>query len=182
MMWRSDEGFTLTEMLVVVTIMGVVLAAAIAAASIVESSNEVTIRQAQFSSDVSSPLHVMDKAFSQNTTITAGTAYSVTMQMPRETGSTTYKRYIFEATTAGQITQSVYQVSNSTGIATLANTHVWSSNNVNRSGNHALFTWIKADGTQTNLPSQANSVIIEVFTDNDGHEFTGKRQVFFRNR
>ena len=129
----DDTGMSLAELLVVVTLMSVILAAAYMGLSFATSAQGVAERQSQFARDVTAPLDVLDAAFFQSTVPTPGAtldAYSVSLRMPDlyAPGSTVDRD--FTAGTDGKLVEKDYRVVGTT--RTLTRTIVWSTTNANR--------------------------------------------------
>jgi len=186
----NDSGFTVAELLVAVALLGIIISVSFLAMQVVRSSNDVTERQAQFSRNVSTPLHVMDKVLSQNRAIENGggrvsDAYTVTTRSPLNPDTSTYTRHIFSAGADGSLTERVWRVSVANGSEQLIKTNVWSTENANRAGGvvkGALFRYLDANGATAADVTQARSVLVEVWTENDGRYFRDRRQIYFRNR
>jgi len=183
--WRSEKGFTLAEMLVVVSLLMVILTAVYYVSAAVRVSGEVTSRQALFTHDISSPLHVMDKVLSQNKAIESSggfvsDAYTLTTRSPAKPGTSSYTRHVYSAGVDGTLTEKIYACTLGSATTSLVKTVEWSENNANRVKG-SMFTYLGPDG-QTTTPANARSVIVQVWVQHDGKYYTGKRQVYFRNR
>lgn len=188
----DDTGMSLAELLVVVTLMSVILAAAYMGLAFATSAQGVAERQSQFARDVTAPLDVLDAAFSQSTMPTSGAtldAYSVSLRMPDlYTPGFTVDRD-FTAGTDGKLVERDYRV---VGIntRTLTRTIVWSTTNANRTVTnpvHAakpIFSYYVGSVAATSMLSSPapDNVKIEVASMRDGKLFSDTRRVFFRNR
>jgi hypothetical protein len=182
---RSDTGFTVAELLVSVSLLMIVLTMVYFTVEAVEVSGRVTDRQSQFALNVTTPLHAMDKVLSQNKAIENGSgftsdSYTLTLRSPVQPGTTTYTRHVYSAGTDGQLIERVYRGTLGSTSTTLIRTKVWSKTNANRSKG-AMFTYLGPDGS-TSAPTDARSVIVNVWAGKDGQFYSGRRQVYFRNR
>jgi prepilin-type N-terminal cleavage/methylation domain-containing protein len=182
---RSDKGFTVAELLVSMSLLLIVLSMVYYSTQAIEISGRVSDRQALFSRDISTPLHTMDKVLSQNKAIensggTISDGYTLTTRTPVKPGTNVYHRYVYSAGTDGRLTERVYRMNTGSTTATLLRTKVWSDANANRARG-AMFTYLGGSG-ETTAPANARSVIVQVWATTDGRYFSGRRQIFFRNR
>lgn len=182
---RNEQGFTVTELLVSMSLLLVLLSMTYYAVEAVQASGRVTDRQVRLAQEVTTPLHAMDKVLSQNKAIENGSgfvsdAYTLTTRSPVQPGTTSFTRSVYTAGTDGRLIERVYRGSMGSGTTTLLRTKVWSTSNTNRTKG-ALFTYLGPSG-ETTTPAAARSVIIQVWAADDGKEYRGRRQVFFRNR
>lgn len=182
---RSDRGISLAELLVSVALIFVVVAMAYMATDAVQKSNAVSNRQAQYSREVATPLHVMDKVLSQNKALLNAGAYIsndyvLTTRGPVQPGTTAYRRYVYRASTDGRLTEQIYAENIGSATSTLIKTNLWSSNNANYAKG-PMFTYLGPSG-ETTIPAGANSVLVRIWTVNEGKYYSGERQIYFRNR
>lgn len=185
-MSRSEEGFSIAELLVTVTVLFLVLASVYFIAGAVQASGRVTDRQTTLIRDVTTPLHEMDKVLSQNKAIEnsggfVSDAYTLTARTPVTPGTNVFYRHIFTATSDGKLTENVYRQVIGQTTQTLVRSSVLSTKNSNVSRGGAMFTYLGASG-ETTPAAQARSVIVNISVDTDGRNQSGQRQVFFRNR
>lgn len=178
--YSEETGFTLAELMVVLAVLGVIIAATYAGLLVAQGGTNIATREAQLEQEIGSPLHTMDKWLSQNTTIEAGDAYSLRFRMPLDPVTYTYRRYVVSADTTGRLGYVAYSV-DMNGVATQVGSGAWSTANANRTTSTPLFSFVNADGSAS-TPSSATAVIIEVRAEHDGRTLYGKRQVYFRNR
>jgi prepilin-type N-terminal cleavage/methylation domain-containing protein len=181
MRFRDDKGLSLTELLVVSALMGMVLGVVYLGMQFADRASTVAETQAQFSRDVTWPLNYMDSAFSQRIPRAgvAYDAYGATVRMPSDFRPGTIVEYTFAATTDGRLTQQVHTVSGATRF--LESTSVLSKTNSNRAAAKPLFRYFR-NGSVTTTMSVADYVEIEIVSRADGQEYSGSRRVFFRNR
>lgn len=183
---RSDKGISLAELLVTVSLMFVILSMAYMATDAIGKSNRVSQRQAQFAREVTTPLHVMDKVLSQNKallhngTTNISDDYTLSTRGPVQPGTSQFRRYVYSAGTDGRLVERIYNETLSGTTSTLAKTNVWSTSNANRTQG-PMFTYIGPSG-ETTVPAGATSVLVRIWTVNEGKYYSGERQIYFRNR
>lgn len=182
---RSDRGFTLPELLVTISLLFLLLGAVFFALEGIEVSAQVSDRQAAFARDVSTPLHAMDKVLCQNKAILEGSGqvsdgYTLTSRSPVGYGTGSFTRHVYTFDEQGRFIEYVYRHTLTSTTATLIRTKVWSTNNGNRARGPA-FTYLGADGNPT-TPSAARSVVVEIWAEHEGRYYSGRRQIYFRNR
>lgn len=177
---RSDAGFTLAELLVVLVLMGVILAAVFMSVLALQRSAEVTERQAQFSNDVSVPMQSMEKVFSENKRIISGDRLSASVTIP-SSASTSTTGYTFSVV-GSKLYQSAFFVNPSTHVTSTVWTTVLSSSVANQSNtNDWLFQYVDRAGNATNTAG-ASAVDIQIISNWRGHTLRSTRRVYFRNR
>lgn len=181
-----DDGMSVAELLVAVTVLLIVLGLTYYGVQAIQVSGKVTERQAQFATEISTPLHEMDKILSQNKVIeNSGTrlsdGYKITVRQPTAPGTSNFERHVFQATTDGKLVHTVERQNLLSGAVTPLRTRIMSTRNANRTQGE-LFRYVAgASGTPT-TPVGADSVIVTIFTVNEGQYFSGERRIFFRNR
>jgi len=183
--YRSDRGFTVAELLVAMSLLMIILSMVFYAMQAVQISGEVTDRQSLLARDITTPLHEMDKVLSQNKALENGggylsDGYTLTARGPVTPGTTSYQRYVYTAATDGTLTERVYRGTLGSAGSTLERTRVWSNNNSNRAKG-PMFTYIGPSG-ETTVPAGARSILVQVWARADGRDYSGRRQVYFRNR
>jgi prepilin-type N-terminal cleavage/methylation domain-containing protein len=179
---RDDSGLSLTELLVVLALMGMVLATVYLGINFGYRAQAVAETQTHFAKEISAPLRVMDKAFSQSTVPPTGTAYNeylVRLRMPIDHVPGRIIEHEYEATADGRLLQRVYQISGAN--RTLLRTVTWSKTNTNRAVGQAMFTYFRSTTPTTNVVA-ANNVLITLTTEYGGQVYRDRRRVFFRNR
>lgn len=179
--WRSDDGLSLAELMVVLMMMGFVVGAAYMAVTFSYRATAVAETQAEFAKTVSAPLDVMDSTFSQNTMLDGVNPldpYAATIRLPLEYSAQIEER-IYTAGTDGRL---VEQVNSIVGVTrTPLRTVVWSTTNANRTLSKPMFTYYTGSGVATNA-ALADSVVIDVWTVQGGTQFHDSRRIYFRNR
>lgn len=178
---RDDRGFTLTELLVVLALMGFVIGAAYMALDFTYRAQAVAETQSDFARSVAGPLNVMDTAFSQNTLLTGTTPfdpYFATIRLPADYAGIAQER-TYTAGSDGTLVERVYQVSGTN--KTLLRTAVWATTNSNRQLAKPMFLYFRGSVPATNAAT-ADNVVIDVWTVREGRQFHDTRRVHFRNR
>ncbi|TLM99028.1 MAG: prepilin-type N-terminal cleavage/methylation domain-containing protein [Actinobacteria bacterium] len=189
---RDDSGFSLTEMIVVTLLMGLVLGAVYMTIDFSDRATRIAETQAAFAQSIAAPMDAMDVAFSQNidivgTTVppvTVGTldGNSVTLQMPPAysgAANTTYYR-TFSAGTDGRLVEQMWYLSGTT--KNVVRNTTWSTENANRVLGKPMFSYYSQGGTPTADPAQVRSVNVSVWTRHEGRDFSDSRRIYFRNR
>jgi prepilin-type N-terminal cleavage/methylation domain-containing protein len=188
---RTENGFTLTELTVVLALIGVLLAVAFAGMKAVYDGQAVSNRQAWFAREIGAPLQVLEESLTQNIRLEAATPYSVTLLVDRaryvgtELEFDNVERHVINATADGQLTETVYATDalrNNTGVL---RTTVWSEHVANQAAGVPLFAFLDDSGasvTATNAPTSSRRVDLRLVAEYDGRAFEGTRTVFFRNR
>lgn len=191
-----DEGFTVTELIVVLILMGIILAAAYSALQLTVRAREIQERNSFQATQMTAPIEIMDIAIAQNTLIEAGsTPYRLSCLTDRNMDGQR-ERHVFEATADGRLVETFSKV-NATGqnIAGTERVTVWQRNetvptrNINREKGTPMFTYIVRDanlGTVQELDyiraNQANEVLIRVAARHGVWEFEAERRIMLRNR
>ncbi|PKQ19950.1 MAG: hypothetical protein CVT66_07330 [Actinobacteria bacterium HGW-Actinobacteria-6] len=180
---RHDEGFTLTELMVVVTLLTVILGVAYLGFDVVRNGSNLSDRMAYTSREVGFPLDYMERILIQNygfDNTTTPTNYKVTVLTDRDNDDHS-ERYIFEATSAGTL-----RVLSLEEPETDLKPYVLSTKNSNVAQGKSLFRYYDANLTEItnmgNVSSQARSMTMTIVTTYDGQSFSDTRRVYFRNR
>lgn len=186
-----EGGFTLVELTVVLSLIGIVLAISFAGMRAVYAGQAASDRQAWAAREIGAPLAIMEKVLTQNITLEAATPFSVTVLVdrPRQVGSSLefdhLERHVINATNDGRITESIYSTNVYRQNLDLIRTVDWSTHNANQARAAELFTFFDAAGASiaaSSAPTMATSALVRVVTVRDGRAFEGTRTVFFRNR
>lgn len=182
---KRDDGFTLTELIVVITLITFVLAAAWATYSLVVRGRDTVDRQVWISREVGAPLEAAERVFIQQHLIDKTYAqlgpYSCACYTDQDDdGKTEY--WVFAVTTDGRlIMTNSEQVDQPT-----PRTTVWSTHNANRAKGVPLFQYIDGFGNPitdtTRIASDARSMRITVVAVREGETLQDSRYVLFRNR
>ena len=183
---KSEQGFTIAELMVSVTILLIVLSMTYYAFEAVHASAAVSERQSQFAQEIANPMHGMDKVLSANKAIESAGGfvsddYTLTTRTTVIEDENAFKRHVYTANEDGTLTESIYRQNLGSNTVTLLRSKTWTENNANRELGEPMFTYLDADGAET-TPSSAMSVLVKVWVKNDDKYFSGSRQIYFRNR
>lgn len=197
---RSDAGFTLTELLISLILLGIVLAAIYAATSAMLTASRQSEAQSVFSRDSGEPMRLMEKALMQNTKVTNSGAYTITIQTDRNMDA--LNEEIVITASSMRLRYQEWQL-NSMGVRTTTNPRRdWymsrACNNTAR-GIPLFLYWVPdadgamdADGSAiydqlplADVPSQgvnARKVTIQLCLTSNKQNYMITRDVYFRNR
>lgn len=190
---KSDEGFTLTELIVVVLLMGFVLAAGWAMFNLAVKGSDQASEDAWLSREIGAPLEYAERIYMQQLDIRFKDAANIP-QDPRWWCRTTTDRdhddlletYIFQVTTDGRLLVTSSEASDSP----TPRTSTWSSKNMNRSASSPtpFFRYFNAEGQDISgqsadqIEQYAASMLITIVADYEGQRVVDSRRVYFRNQ
>lgn len=187
---QEDRGFTLTELIVVLTLLGIVLTISYAAVVAIFKGREVSDRQASFAREVSAPLAVIEKVLTQATMVEAAAPYSITVLTDRDNDNL-LERHVIEVTAAGTLRHQTWNTNSSRVNTTKTFDVTWSENNINVSEGQAFFEYYgedtNGDGTRDPLvgvfdPRDVKVVNVVIMVEYDGRHFSDSRMAYMRNR
>lgn len=187
--WRSDEGFSLSELVVVVGLLGIILAAAWASYTVASNGTRTADREAMTAREIAAPLLQCERLLIQQHNILDGTIearvvnpgpYLVAFQTDVDHDSHV-ESTIIEATandeliiTTSEVTEHGYEPV------------VWSTANRNRATGTPLFTFYNGSGQVISdygsVKTDSRAVKITIATEYDGKAYSDSRTVSFRNR
>jgi len=186
---QSDEGFSLSEMIVVVGLLGVILAVAWMAYSVASNGAQAADRESMTARELAVPLLQCERLLIQQHNILTGNfagrtvnpgAYLIAFNTDRDHDSH-IESSIIEATSTGELIISTEEA----GEHALESV-VWSTENHNVETGTPLLTYFRDDGTQitnaSEIASDARSMEITIITEYRDRPYTDSRYVTFRNR
>lgn len=182
MRWRDDSGLSLTELIVVTALMGFVLGVVYLGQQFAYRAQDVADVQSRIARDISTPIRVLDKSFSQSLVPPFGTAvepYHVVLRMPVDYMPGQTYEYDYMATTDGRVVQTVYRISGTS--RTVVRQATLTEANANRALGVPLFTYYEGSDVTSNVIT-ADSVVLEMCTTQKGVTYRDRRRVSFRNR
>jgi len=181
-----DQGYTLSELLVVLALLGLIVSAAFTLLGLVNKGTEQSSREAWMSREIGFPLEHLERLLTQQAPPMNAVGPYVCEIRTDQDRDNHYEIHRFEATTDGRLVQTTTeQVDSPTPRQT-----VWSTSNVNRDPDleQPLFVYYDADGndmtgeTEIRIKQYAMSVKVTVAAEYDGKVITDSRHVYFRNR
>ena len=182
---RSDEGFTLTELLVVLLLMGFVLSVAWSTLHLVNNGSNMSNREAVFSDEVGAPLDFAERLLSQQFDLDATTPgcgpYRCAFYTDRDNDGNR-ERYVVTANVEGEFVVSSSEEVDSPSVYT----GVWSDRNANVSAGQPLFEYLDYQGnpitTASDIYTSARSVNVTIVAEFGDEQIVDTRRVHFRNR
>ncbi len=185
-----DEGFSLTELMIVLGLMGVVLAAIYSASNAMIMAAQVSESQSIFARDSGEPMRLIIRQLMQAIQLENTTAQSVTFRTDRQMNGTG-QRIIVDATSAGWIRYREWSI-NSAFVNTTVAPRVdfrYSDSCVNVSKGVSLFRYYRDDRTELTgaqiaevAPSAARTIVMTLALRARGSDFETSQTVYLRNR
>ena len=184
----ADDGMTLTEMLVVLVLLGVVLATAYTAQQAIQKSNDLAESRAVLTQQVTYPMLLLEKIVVQNRKIDEAGFYVLKCETDKNLDGV-YERNTIRATPEGRITLLVELLNNDGSVQSVASNTVIGYNNANDSAGVPLFRFFDVNGIELDpitdsdvLPDTARSVSLTIRATNGGASLEESRTIQFRNR
>jgi prepilin-type N-terminal cleavage/methylation domain-containing protein len=100
--FRDDKGFTLSELIVVMGLIGVVITVVYGSMFAMVQASRASDRQARFTNEVASPLLVIDTVLVQNSSIEEASPYRIVVLTDRDLNNK-MERTLIEATADGEL-------------------------------------------------------------------------------
>lgn len=179
-----EDGFSLTELVIVIALLAFIMAAAYAALNAVQVSTEVSDRQSIFAAEVGSPLLAIEEVLQQTLSIESADAYSITVTTDVNNDNLV-ERHIITSGVDGTLTHRAFNTNMLTQNTTTRLNTVWSTKNVNRIDAVPLFYFYdETHGPITDyalVPRQAKSMDIIVEVKHKDRHFRSVRTVVLRN-
>jgi len=193
MWWRrtDDRGYSLTELLVVIGLMGVVLSAAYAIFQVTSNGSKQSDREAYIASEIGAPLGIAERVLMQNAGLYNGyvsafnrsvtpTSYLVAFRTDQDSDSH-WEMHLIEATADGRLVMMRREDVDAPQMRTFA----WSDHNHNQAAGVPLLTYFDSyDDTITVSSDYASArrIRVTIVTEYDGVQFSDSRDILFRNR
>lgn len=190
---HSDEGFSLSELLVVVGLIGIILGAAWAFFLVASRGSAQTEREAWLSREIGQPLEYAERIYMQQLDLKFKDAAGVIHDRRQWCLATTdrdhddqLETYIFQTTADGRLTVTSSETSDSPS----PRTATWSTSNRNRLTSPAtpFFTYYDINGVDIStkpldyIQQYAASMTLTIVAEYDGKLETGSRRIYFRNQ
>lgn len=179
----DDSGFSLTELITVTVLLGIVLAISYGAMMAVYRGTEVSDRLATISRESAAPISAMEEILSQAISVDTANAYQVVVLTDRDNDNV-QERHIFTANSNGTLTQVTWLTNSSHANTTQVGNVTWSLNNQNVSKAQPLFYYWDAASPpeRTTAAASVRQVDINLVVEVDGQEYQDTRRVLLRNR
>lgn len=181
---RDDSGFSLSELIVVIGLLGLVLSGAYALFYLARVSTNESSAQSWAAREIGQPLENMERMFSQQAPpLVVAESYICEIQTDQDRDDR-YEFRRFEATANGRLIETVYELVDQP----TPRVAVWSTSNANRATSTPLFTYYNIDGEDittrgsVHIKQYAASVEVTIVGNHNGREYSDSRRVFFRNR
>jgi prepilin-type N-terminal cleavage/methylation domain-containing protein len=178
-----DDGFTLTELIAVMGLLGVILAIAYGGFSVAAKGSDMSDRQAQMSREIGAPLLFADRVITQAfdfDTSYPGISPNRFAFYCDQNGNGYRERYVIEV--AG--TRLLVTSEEENGRA--RKTSTWSESNANLASGTPLFRYFRSDGTEIatmgDVAQNVRSVQVTIVVDTGGSTISDSRMMFLRNR
>ena len=187
----DDRGMSIAELMVAITLMLIVLAAAYAFSGVLQAGQKVSNREAALASSIAIPLARMQEIAIQNNAIDknpAPTGYLLSLRTNQNPDvDDVLEQHTFAATSAGTITQVAYRLDaggNRVGAPFVSATI--GTDNMNVSSGTPLFRYFDANHAEITdmglVPTNTKSIVIYIRATIDGRSIGDTSTVQFRNR
>ena len=188
----KDDGFSLTELIVSLTLLGFVLALGYSISQVVSIGQRNADRESQLSREITYPLTRISEILIQNARIEvspAPTGMTLSVRTDQDLNDE-QEQHNFQLVTAGgdtYIEQQVFLL-NTSGVRVLPARRVarWGTRVTNVDANVPLFRYFDASGAlitdMTRVPNDARSVEITIRSTVDGRVVQDSVRAAFRNR
>ncbi len=186
--FKNDEGFSLSEMLVVIALLGLVLAGAWALFHLTSIGVTQSNQQAWISREIGQPLERFERSFSQQAPpmLEMGPYYcKIRTDADRDNF---YEVHRYEATTDGKLVEEYYEENGIPAYVYTPETRKVSDFNSNRVTGTPLFRYFDSTGADisatgsVNIQQSTTSIVVTIVTIHDGKRYSDSRQVYFRNK
>ena len=190
--FRSDSGFSLSELIVALGLLGIILAVAWLAYGVSSSGSKLSDRESRTSQDIGVPLLEAERLIMQRHYIWVGNNaaaggrnvnagdYLLAFDVDRD-GDDYVETYIIEV-----VDHDLIFSHNEVTEQPAFTSFVWSRDNYNRDASEPLFKYYSADGERLTDPAdiatRARTVVITIVTEQNGVRFTDSRTVLLRNQ
>ncbi len=179
----AEDGFTLTELIVVMGMLGMILAVAYAGFNVAANGSDLSNQQSMMSREIGAPLEFADRVLTQtfefDTEYPGITPYRCAFYVDQDNDGFR-ERYVIE------VSGSRLLVTSEEEGARARNRVAWSESNVNIAEAEPLFRYYDAVGAEisdmTEVEEDVKSVLITIAVGYDDKILQDSRTIFLRNR
>lgn len=148
-----EDGITLTEMMIVLALLGMVLGTAYMAQQAIMKSNDIAERQAALTQQITYPMLLLEKIIIQNRELRTATDYQLVCTTDKNLDGV-YELNTVLATTDGRIMLRVQLLNNDGTIQSLVSQNYIGQNNTNVSSGTPMFKYLMIDhGAVVEVPA-----------------------------
>ncbi|MHB1452128.1 MAG: hypothetical protein ACYCXR_09940 [Coriobacteriia bacterium] len=181
---HNDDGYSLSELLVVLGLIGLVLSGAFALFRLTSMGAAQSSREAMISREIGQPLENIERFMLQQAPPMITVDRYVCEIKTDQDRDNHYEYHRFEATADGFLRETYHEDIDRPALEI----RTWSRTNANVVQGVPLFTYFDIDGTDISaeeiqyIKTYAASAVITIVTDQNGETYQDSRRVFFRNR
>jgi prepilin-type N-terminal cleavage/methylation domain-containing protein len=182
----GEAGFTLTELIIVLGLMGFVLGAIYAASSALIQSANVSEAQSTFARDSGEPMRLIARNLMQAIQLENTAPQSITFRTDRKMDGTGQR--VIVTATGSFISYKEWDI-NSQFVNNTVNPRLdlqYSTSSVNVATNVPLFEYYDSQGARISnmelAPSAARSIVMTLALRAAGTDFSTSQRVYLRNR
>jgi hypothetical protein len=186
---RDDEGFSLSELIIVVGLIGFVLGAIYAANQALVRGGQVSETQARFSRDAGEPVRISEKSIMQMIKLESASPSSITFLTDRNLDEAPERVTISATPATGTKAHSfryeIWQLNAARTSAVKKTDVYWTDICYNIPAGVPLFRFYDSEGLEiTNMTlalSETRSIRMQLFLQYQGSEFRGDKIIYLRN-
>lgn len=189
---QREDGFTLTELLVVMGLLSMIMVAAYSGLQLTFRTAEIQKRDSFVSTTITEPMQVMEVIASQNIAIDTVSGDYLLSCLTDQNADNELERHVFQATTDGRLIETVYRVDNAQANVALLRSTVWQrrlttppARNTNVMRGIPLVSYYAKDLNGVlgpSAPKDATECVVRIQSSYDGRDYYDQRRVYFRNR
>ncbi len=176
----EETGFSLGELLVVLALIGVILAATFNILTVVNRSRDAIERESQFAVEIGGPLLNMERMLMQAIEIKSFSPYSIVFVTDSDNNNLVEWHEIGIGVD-GHLTQKAWLTDAGQNKTTQVLNATWSKSCTNRTKSIRFITAYDLQGNVVETPAQARAVLIDIEVVVDGHPYRDSRRLELRN-
>lgn len=182
---RDDSGFSLSELIIVLGLLGVVLAGAFAFSQVAQKSAEAAEMQSAFATDIARPLEIIEVYAQQNNGLEAWDNNRIVFFTDRNLDGLA-ERVTIEALSDGQLRFLVWKTNAARVNQTQEFNWILSERNSNVAAGVPLFRYFNLSSQEiTNTEDRASatrSIRVQVVAEVNDRQIEDDKVIMFRNR